>query len=75
MIIFRLLEQLKIEQPSKHIMLVTFGSEVSTHGDGSATKKLFYGSDAISYDFDKLIEKGDSSAQQFHLRTLDEAYQ
>ncbi|XP_041351895.1 circularly permutated Ras protein 1-like [Gigantopelta aegis] len=70
----RLLEQLRIEQPEKPVMLVTFGSEICIYGDGSAKQKSFYGSSAESRDFDKLIEKGISYARKIQLRPLDEAY-
>ncbi|XP_041351897.1 circularly permutated Ras protein 1-like [Gigantopelta aegis] len=70
----RLLEQLKVEQPEKSVMLVTFGSEIRIHGDGSETQDSFYGSAAESSDFDRLIQKGISSTEKFQLRTLAEAY-
>ena len=69
----RQLEQLKVEQPDKKIMLVTFESEVKVIGDGSQQVHQFHA--ASKYDFDELIKDGKELSDKFQLRPLSESFE
>lgn len=67
----RQLESLQVEQPKKRVVLVTFGSEVYVHGDGSSEyqRELIHGETPYS----SLLDGGKDLYEKMNLRPLSES--
>ncbi|KAL3873143.1 hypothetical protein ACJMK2_036297 [Sinanodonta woodiana] len=69
----RQLDSLKIEQPDKRVVLITFGSEVYIWGDGSLTSAIIHTGSCLD-DYDQLINIGKEYASNMMPAPLSISY-
>ncbi|XP_064603913.1 LOW QUALITY PROTEIN: circularly permutated Ras protein 1-like [Liolophura sinensis] len=67
----RQLESLQVENPKKRVVLVTFGSEVHVHGDGSSEyqEKVILG----EIPYNTLMDEGKALYEKLNLRPLSQS--
>lgn len=71
----RQLEQFHVDQPERHVLLMSFGSEVNVNGGGEATSHANQHFGALERkSFDDFINDGKELARNYHLTPLSNSY-